>query len=294
MADLPLVDTHVHYFDLQRPPLRYSWLEADAPLDDFFGPDGAIRAQRYWPDDFLAETRFHNVSKVVHVQAALGTEDPVEETRWLQELSDRIGVPQGVIAALDLTADDAAETLARHAAFPVMRGVRDLRQDDYLSNAAWEAGIAVLERHGDLVLCDSPEVEEMVLLRDIAHRHPEVTFCIDHAGLPKARDDEYLLRWGTGLSALAEADNCVVKISGLGMGDHRWTVSSLRPWVLGCIEAFGVERAFFGTNWPLDRLYSSYGDVIDAYAELVSDFSPSEQEALFSKNAERIFRLEGS
>jgi predicted TIM-barrel fold metal-dependent hydrolase len=83
-----------------------------------------------------------------------------------------------------------------------------------------------------------------------------------------------------------------VKISGLGMGDHRWTVDSLRPWVLECIDAFGVERSFFGTNWPLDRLYSSYGDVVDAYAEIIRDFTADEQRALFAGNANRIFRID--
>ncbi len=75
------------------------------------------------------------------------------------------------------------------------------------------------------------------------------------------------------MRALAGPDNTVVKISGLGMVDHRWTVESLRPWVLECIDAWGVERSFFGTNWPVDRLYSSYGDLVDAYRELVSDFT---------------------
>jgi predicted TIM-barrel fold metal-dependent hydrolase len=75
------------------------------------------------------------------------------------------------------------------------------------------------------------------------------------------------------------------------MFDRRWTVDSLRPWVLGSIEAFGTERSFFGSNWPVDRMYSSYGDVVDAYAELIADFTPAEQRALFSENAERIFRI---
>ena len=75
------------------------------------------------------------------------------------------------------------------------------------------------------------------------------------------------------------------------MCDNAWTVDSFRPWVLACIEAFGTERTFFGTNWPVDRLYSSYGDVLDAYEEIIAGFSPAEQDALFSKNAERIFRI---
>jgi predicted TIM-barrel fold metal-dependent hydrolase len=41
----------------------------------------------------------------------------------------------------------------------------------------------------------------------------------------------------------------------------------------------------------VDRLFSSYGDLLDAYAELVSDLSEGEQRALFYENADRIFKL---
>jgi predicted TIM-barrel fold metal-dependent hydrolase len=61
--------------------------------------------------------------------------------------------------------------------------------------------------------------------------------------------------------------------------------------VLECIDAWGTKRSFFGTNWPVDRLFSSYGDVLDAYAELISDVGEAEQRALFYENADRIFRL---
>ena len=40
-----------------------------------------------------------------------------------------------------------------------------------------------------------------------------------------------------------------------------------------CIEEFGLERSLFGSNWPVDRLYSSYTDVVAAYRELVSEFT---------------------
>lgn len=96
---------------------------------------------------------------------------------------------------------------------------------------------------------------------------------------------------GLRLRTLACAPSTVIKISGLGMGDHAWTVESLRPRVLECIESFGVERVVFASNWPVDRLYSSYGDVLDAYAEIIDDFPEHEQHALFSENAIRIFKL---
>ncbi len=82
-----------------------------------------------------------------------------------------------------------------------------------------------------------------------------------------------------------------MKISGLGMADRLWTIDSLKPWVLGCIEAFGVDRVVFGTNWPVDRLFSSYPDIVNAYRTLISGFSQDEQTKMFSGNAERLFRI---
>jgi predicted TIM-barrel fold metal-dependent hydrolase len=291
VARLPFVDTHVHFFDMDEPTLRYSWLEPNQPADLGLGDYRAMRSQRYWADDFVGETRFANVAGVVHVQAATGIDDPVEETRWLQTFSDRIGVPQGIVAYANLADPGAEQMLERHAAYANLRGIRDLRYDGYLSEEAWLKGYGLLERFG-LVACDDPLVDQMSLARKLADRYPGITLCIDHASYPRQRDDAYFQEWKRGIIELAGAPNVVIKISGLGMVDHRWTVESLRPWVLTCIEAFGTERSFFGTNWPVDRLYSSYGDVLDAYAELISDMTEAEQRALFYENAQRIFRLD--
>jgi predicted TIM-barrel fold metal-dependent hydrolase len=286
----PFTETHVHFHDMREPQLHYSWLLPGTPEDEVLGDYGAIRSERYWADDFLAETRFQNVDGIVHVQAAIGIEDPVEETRWLQRFNDRLGAPDGVVAYADLAAESLEEVLQGHLQFPVLRGIRDLRYDDYLTDERWEVGFARVGELG-LVCCDDPAVEQYGLAGALAARHPETTLCVDHAGFPLQRDDDYFATWRAGMDELAAAPNVVLKISGLGMVDHAWTVDSLRRWVLGGIEAFGVERCFFGTNWPVDRLYSSYGDVLDAYWELIADFSPDEQRALFSGNAKRIFRI---
>jgi predicted TIM-barrel fold metal-dependent hydrolase len=289
VADLPFVDTHVHFWDLNDPALRYDWLVPGAE-NPSLGNYEAIVSQRYWADDFIGETRFANVSKSVHVQAAIGIPDPVEETRWLQGFADRLGVPQGIVAYVDLASPDAGAVIERHTRFPNLRGIRDLRYDAYLTNDAWQRGYAELERFG-LVCCDDPLVEQMHDAAELVRRVPGIIYCVDHAGFPRRRDREYFEAWRAGMRELAALPNTVVKISGLGMCDHRWTVDSLRPWVLECIDAWGPKRAFFGTNWPVDRLFSSYGDVLDAYRLLIDDLGPTEREALFSKNAERVFRL---
>ena len=290
MADFDFVDTHVHFWDLRDPILRYDWLAPETGDDPDLGNYDAIKSQRYTPDDFLGETRFANVKGVVHVQAAIGTPDPVDETGWLQKFADRLEVPQGIVAYVDLESANASSLLARHAEHGNLRGIRDLRYDGYLTNDAWRRGYASLETHG-LVCCDDPTVDVMADAAELARAFPRVTYCVDHAGFPRRRDREYFHEWRRGMRHIASVSNTVVKISGLGMADHRWTIESLRPWVLECIEAWGPERAFFGTNWPVDRLYSSYGDVVDAYRQLIDDLTRDEQTALFSRNAERVFRL---
>ena len=124
-----------------------------------------------------------------------------------------------------------------------------------------------------------------------AAKFPNVLICIDHCAIPEKRDPEYFKLWRAAMDTYAKADNIVMKVSGLGMADWRWTIESIRPYVLGCIEAFGVDRIVMGTNWPVDRLFSSYPDVINAYAEIIKGFSRDERVALFSANAERYFRI---
>jgi len=46
-------------------------------------------------------------------------------------------VPHGIVAYVDLGGDDVERTLERHAQFDALRGVRDLRYDDYLTDARW-------------------------------------------------------------------------------------------------------------------------------------------------------------
>jgi predicted TIM-barrel fold metal-dependent hydrolase len=289
VAELAFVDTHLHFSDLRDENLTYVWLEPDFehPL---LGDIGAIQAQRYWADDFVAESRFANVPKSVHVQAALGIADPVEETKWLQAFADRLGHPHGIVGEVHLAESDAAAVIERHMGYSNFRGVRDFGAGDYPSDAAWRAGYANLEKHNLVAALDSSP-ETYASIKALAQAFPNIVISLDHAGFPRARDDEYFAMWKRELENLAEAPNVVIKVSGLGMFDHQWTVDSFRPWVMTCIETFGVERTFFGTNWPVDRLYSSYPDVVDAYAQIISGFSQDEQVALFSGNAERIFRI---
>jgi predicted TIM-barrel fold metal-dependent hydrolase len=86
--------------------------------------------------------------------------------------------------------------------------------------------------------------------------------------------------------------NWVCKISGLcGGSDPDWTVESIRPWAELCYALFGPDRAMLGSNWPVDRLFGNYVDVVDAYRLVFAELSDDEQHRLFHRNAQRVYRI---
>jgi predicted TIM-barrel fold metal-dependent hydrolase len=289
MAAIPFVDTHIHLHDMKHPSLRWSWLEPDA-IHPALGDIDAIKAQHYWIQDYIAETRFSNVTKAIHVQAALGSADPVEETRWLQAFADEFGFPHGIVAECHLAERDAQSVLERHVEYPNVRGIRELVAPEKLASADWIRGFRLLPRFR-LVPCVSTTHEHLPKVTHLAAQVADSPVCIEHCAFPVERSKEYFDVWRRAVRELGKAQNVHVKISGLGMFDRAWTVESFRPWVHECIEAFSPQRVMFGTNWPLDRLSSSYPDLIVAYDTLISGFNMAERQAMFAGNAERVFRI---
>ena len=93
------------------------------------------------------------------------------------------------------------------------------------------------------------------------------------------------------MQALANEPNIFCKISGVGMMDPKFTLSSIRPWIEHCVSIFGPERCMIGSNWPLDRLFSSYDAVFNIYREIISQYSVEEQIAISSATANRFYRI---
>jgi predicted TIM-barrel fold metal-dependent hydrolase len=275
---------------MQHPELFYGHWQPGVP-HPFLGRQIQKLAERsYVAEDYIAETRVSNVTKAIHVQAAIGTKDPVKETEWLQQAAGRTGFPHGIVAHADLREPGVEAVLERHREYANMRGVRDFSHGDYLVEPDFHRGFALLEKY-TLVSSMSVEWQDMEKLRALAAKFPNIVIVVDNAGFPKERSDEYFQSWKRGLAVAAEAENVRIKISGLGMGDNHWTVDSIRPYVLHCIETFGPDRSLFATNWPVDSLWSRYDAVVDAYREIIAGFGEDEQVAMFSKNAEELFSI---
>ncbi len=301
---MQIIDPHHHLWDLENH--SYPWLVD--PVDHFAGDYAAIR-KSYLITDFVEDARPQDLVKSVHVQAGFDRDDdPVKETAWLQSVADNPalpGFPHGIVAYADLAAPDIEETLARHCAYPNMRGIRQMlnhgpepklcfaSRGDLMQDSRWRAGLALLARFGlsfDLQIWPW-QMEEAAAL---AQAFPEIPFILNHTGMPYGQGPADFDRWRAGMQHLAEALNVVVKISGFGMFDRNWTIDSIRPFVLETIETFGPDRCMFASNFPVDKLMRDYNGIWDAFFTLTVTSSEDERRTLFHDNAARYYRLQPS
>jgi predicted TIM-barrel fold metal-dependent hydrolase len=283
------VDAHHHLWDLGR--LYYGWL-TDKPFEGHPSGDYSAIKKNYLPMDLKREGAPVNLIKSVHIETADGETDTVRETAWLQEMGDEYGLPNGIIARVDLAAENVASELERHMAYPNFRGVRMLSFIglDFLDAPAFRRGFDELQKR-DLIYDMDAGWPQMGKAFDLARAFPRSTIILGHCGFPKKRTVPYFHEWRKAIRRLAQAENVACKLSGLAMVDHQWTVETIRPWIETCIEEFGPARCMFGTNWPLDSLFSDYPTVVNAYREIVKDYAADEQRQLFRTTAEGWYRI---
>lgn len=288
-----IIDTHVHFFDLQHPDLKYIWLEPDFVHPDLGNID-AMKSLRYDMEALWAEARFADIEAFVHVQAALGSADPVDETRWLTAMHEGTPAPFTIVAHADLGSDDAQRQLDGHSESPYFVGIRDFASEPYIASgetsAQFESSLTDLAKR-ELVFDLDCGWQNMGKARALAERHPELQVVLEHIGFPRRRDDEYFQSWRKAIQDLSQAQNVVCKVSGVGMTDPRGVYADYEPWITTCLEAFGADRCVVGSNWPLDRIVSSYDAAMSIYRDAAAALTASEQSSFFSENARRIYRL---
>jgi len=295
----PVIDPHHHLWDLGRN--TYPWLQA-RPFKACLEGDIRAIAKDYLLEDYLADTCNQNVVKSVHVECGWDPSDPVGETQWLQGLADKHGYPHGIVARATLDAPDVEQVLEAHARHKNIRGIRHainwhpdpaktyVNRPDLIRTEAWRHGFGLLRQFGlsfDLQIYPAQMADAV----ELARAYPDTLIILNHAGMPVDRDAAGLELWRRGMWELGIVPNVVVKISGLGTVDWNWTVESIRWFVLQTIEAFGVSRCMFASNFPVDKLYSDFDTLYGAFRKITQSFNTDEHRMLFHDNAARYYRL---
>lgn len=288
-----MIDAHHHLWDLQA--VHYPWLMAKG-VARFFGDPAPIQ-RNYLIDEFRAEAGAKGITGSVHIQ--VGAEDGLAEATWVQSVAE--ATPDWSMAQVvfcDLTAPGLKERLDAFQALSTVRGVRQIvgrapeedavtGTNDLLDNPAFLEGLKEAGRRGlsfDLQLI--PELMEKTAA--VIAECPETKVALCHAGSPHDRSEKGLKAWSKNLKHLSALENVTCKLSGLGMFEHDWTAVSLQPIVDEVIAQFGAGRVMYGSNFPVDKLYSDYDTLFSAYQKMVPAALHTE---VFGATAGRFYEL---
>lgn len=299
MAKLPIIDAHHHVWDLSRN--YHPWL-CDEPMIPFrYGDYSAIR-KSYMPDDLRRDAADFNLVGSVYVEAEWDHRDPVGETKWVHEIAATSGLPNAVVAQAWLDRPDVAEILAAQAAFPLVRSVRhkpksvgDRREarrgaPGSMDDPKWRDGFALLARHGLHFDLQTPWWH-FDAAADLARDFPGTTIIVNHTGLPSDRSADGLAGWRAAMEHLAGRPNVCLKISGIGVPGARWTPELNGEVVRDAIRIFGVDRAMFASNFPVDSLVGTYADIFGGFAAITAGMPEPDRNKLFCETARRIYRI---
>jgi predicted TIM-barrel fold metal-dependent hydrolase len=83
----------------------------------------------------------------------------------------------------------------------------------------------------------------------------------------------------------------VSKLSGLGTFIHRNDLAHIRDVVDDTVNIFGAERCLVGSDFPIEKLWTSYRELIGTYRAATVQLRAEQRDAIFRTTAMRVYRL---
>ncbi len=146
---------------------------------------------------------------------------------------------------------------------------------------------------------------------DLARAFPDTTIILDHVGGilgvgPYAgKREEIRAAWKKDIADLAACPNVYCKLGGAGMTSFGFAfhdadtppgsaelAEAWRIYIEPCIEAFGVHRCMFESNFPPDKQSGGYTELWNAFKRITAGASAEEKTALYSGTAAKVYKLQ--
>lgn len=293
---MTIIDAHHHI-----------WRRADLPWllgptqPRIFGEYDAIKRD-YLIDEFRKDVSGTGVTGSVYVQANWSPNWFEDEVAWVSRVADESGWPMAISAFCDMTQDDARPHLTRLAAWPRVRGIRHQMHwhhnplyrfaptPDRVAHPAVMQNVAALAEYGFLFELQvfAGQIEPAL---ELVSACPDTTFVLQHALMLQDTSEEGRAAWAAALQRLAAHSNVACKLSGLGTFARRLDPPLVDDIVKTAIDAFGPSRCLYGSNFPIEKLWTDYGSLINAVKAALSDRSAEDERLILHDVAARVYRL---
>lgn len=293
---MEIVDAHHHVWRTKDMP----WLSGPM-VPRIFGPYEPIKRD-YLIDEYLADATSAGIGRSVYVQANWPLDQVLAEVRWLAELNAATGWPTAVVGSADLFSPDALDVMKQQATLPVVRGTRlqlhwHEREEfrfatapDRMKDPVLRRNIAALEEL-DWVFELQVFPGQMADAADLVAAVPDVTFVLVHAGMLTDRTPATVGQWRDGMARLAQLPNVVVKLTGQGTFTRSLDQDFIAFVAQETLGWFGPSRAMFGTNFPVEKLWTSMPALVAAWRDALAHLPPADQAEIFAGTARRIYRI---
>ncbi|MBK8504824.1 MAG: amidohydrolase family protein [Saprospiraceae bacterium] len=274
---IPKTDTHVHLFDLNN--LSYGWLNNASEINRSF----SIR-------DFQKASKQSHIGKILFMESGADAGLGIKEARWVASLVKEEPRIKGIIANLDLSGDDAEKSLAELKEVTLLKGIRGKFPEAASESQGFLSGLKSLA-HSNLSFDFLISLAQYDEATNTARKCPDNVFVLDHLGNPNVKKGDFE-SWRQGINKLAEQPNINCKLSGIiTKAGKDWTEQEISPYLLHCIDQFGMDRLVYGGDWPVVLLAGSYLSWSRAFEKITGKFSENELHKIYHLNADRIYNL---
>ena len=288
--DLQIVDTHQHLWDLSK--FNLPWLKGD---------EVQKINRSYLMADYLKLLGPHKVVKTLYMEVNVASAQQTAEAEYVLDLCQQKDNPMvGAIIGGSPPSSEFAAYMKPFAENRRINGVRTVLHDpDRPKGMCLEKtfvdNVKLLGEMGkSFDLCMRPE--EIADGAKLGELCPKTTLVVDHCGnMPVGSTDKALREtWMAGMKAAAARSNTFCKISGIIVTakPDAWKPADLADNVMFCIETFGIDRSFFGGDWPVCTLTAPLADWISALKEIVKSKPLDWQRKLSHDNSVRAYKVQ--
>ncbi|HEY1936225.1 MAG TPA: amidohydrolase family protein [Acetobacteraceae bacterium] len=201
----------------------------------------------------------------------------------------------GLIKPVDPTDPDVGVSIAEWAETKGTVGIRIMLNREGVSTDAGDPGInrvlAVAARHSLAV--NLMATGRLAQAAGLAERNPATQLVIDHLGLPQPHEPPAPPQPFADLPkllALAAYKNIAVKISGACTLSHQpFPYTDIWDPVRRIIDAFGLDRCMWGTDWTRAVALLTFKQGVDAF-RVTDRLSDSDRAALMGGTLQQIYK----
>jgi predicted TIM-barrel fold metal-dependent hydrolase len=287
--ELPVVDTHVHLWDLSK--LTLPWMSL---------PKGKPLAHDFLLKDYDAATAGANVVKTVYMEVACDPKQHAVEAEYVINLCRQPGSRMaGAVIGGSLQSERFADYIKEYAQNPYVKGVRMVLHDPdrpkgMCLQRQFVENIHLLGQLGlSFDLCMRPA--EIIDALRLIEKCPQTRFIIDHCGNWDVQSTDKKLRgdWERAMREAAAHPNVACKISGIiaTARPGEWKPNDLAPTINFCLDSFGDRRVFFGGDWPVCTPVATWRQWLEALQSIVANRSQELRKRLFHDNAVQFYKL---